>query len=290
VAQAHAGAHRLDHRVGGVDRHLGAVAGLPGDRLDLHDALADLRDFELKQALDEPLMGPGDQHLRPAAELGDLQHVDLQAVIDVVLLAGHLLALLQQRLCAAQLDIDLAVVHPLHDGGEDFIFLFDELVVDHAALGFADVLHDHLLRGLRCDSPEIPGRGAQLGQVADFIPGVDGAGLFEADFGLRVLDHLDDGLARENLHRPLFAVDRRADVGALAEILFIRGDQCGFDGGEEHILVDAALLGQRVQRADKFAAVNVSRHSCTLLNDQKIARCALTLRPLGHPRRNQSRV
>ena len=68
-----AGADRVD--VGVVRPHgdLGAVTGLAGRRLDLHDAVEHLRDLELEEPLDQPGVGPAHDDLRA---LGGLAHLD----------------------------------------------------------------------------------------------------------------------------------------------------------------------------------------------------------------------
>ena len=163
-----------------------------------------------------------DVHLRAAALAGDFQHVDLDAVVDGKFFIGHLLVGLDDALRAPQLHIDVAVFHALDDGGEDLVFLLAVFVVDHAALGLAQMLHDHLLGGLRGDAAKVAGRDGHFHQVAHLVAAVDLAGLLKRHLALGVVYFLDHRLAREHLDLALVAVDGGAHIGALAVIFLIR--------------------------------------------------------------------
>ena len=89
----------------------------------------------------------------PGAHLGD-HGLDPRALL--VALAVDLLGARQQRLDLAEIDEDVvAVAGLLHDAGHDLADAVDVLVVHHLALGLADALQDHLLRGLRGDAAEV---------------------------------------------------------------------------------------------------------------------------------------
>ena len=201
-------------------------------------------------------MGAGDEDLRAAALAGNLQHVDLDAVVDRQLLGGHLLAGLQKALGAAQLDVNLLVLDALDDGGEYLVFLLAVFVVDHAPLGLAQMLHHHLLGGLRRDAAEVLGRHLDLHQIAQLILGLYGPGFLQRHLALGILHRLHDGLAAEHLHAALFGVDGGANVGVFAEVLFICGNQRGLDRAEEYVFIDAPLLAQGVQGAEKLIGIN----------------------------------
>jgi len=77
----------------------------------------------------------------------------------LVPLTVDLLGARQERLDLAEVDKHVvAVAGLLDDPGDDFADAVDVLVVHHLALGLADALQDHLLRGLRGDPAEVVGR------------------------------------------------------------------------------------------------------------------------------------
>src|SRR3990172_26271 len=63
ATQAHTGTHGVDPFLAGCDGHLAAVAGLAGDRPDLHHAPVYLRHFQLEQASKEVLVSAGEDEL-----------------------------------------------------------------------------------------------------------------------------------------------------------------------------------------------------------------------------------
>ena len=55
---ADTGAHAIDVRILGEDRHFGALAGLARDGLDHHRAVVDLRNFHFEELLHQHSVGP----------------------------------------------------------------------------------------------------------------------------------------------------------------------------------------------------------------------------------------
>ena len=155
AAHADAGADRIDARVVGLDRDLGARARIAGRRLDLQQPFLDLRNLQLEQ-LDQKLGDDARQdQLRPAAAAVDLQQEGAHAVADAqVLLRDHLIAR-QHRLDAAGLDDRVAALDALDRAGDQMLLARQEVVQDLLALGIADLLQDDLLGGLRADAAEL---------------------------------------------------------------------------------------------------------------------------------------
>ena len=86
AALADGGTDRIEAVLARRDGHLGAAAGLAGDRLDLDRAAVDLRDLELEQALEEALVRPADEDLRSLGRASDLEHERLDVLADAVVL------------------------------------------------------------------------------------------------------------------------------------------------------------------------------------------------------------
>ena len=127
----------------------------PGSRatgLDLDDAVRDLGDLELEEALDEAGVGARHDDLGAFGGLSDLDDVRLESAAVVVALVGDLLGLGQERLDLAEVEERVAVVALLDDPGHDVAFAAGVLLVLAVALGLADALQDDLLArpGRRC--------------------------------------------------------------------------------------------------------------------------------------------
>lgn len=113
------------------DGHLGALAGLPHDFLDLDDALFDLGHFELQQPLQKDRIGPADDHLRRTARLTTHLFDDRpERVALTVTIARDLLLARQDQLRAVVHDQHLAPANLIDFTDDDFanqlgIFLID---------------------------------------------------------------------------------------------------------------------------------------------------------------------
>ena len=204
-----------------------------------------------------------------AAVCDDLQQVHLEALAGHVIVRGHLLGGLQRALGLAQLDIDSfrLGINAVHDGGQDLVFLLDEVVVDLAALGLADLLHDHLLGGLRSHAAEVVRRDLDLNDVVLLIAGLNPARILDGDFASLVDYPLHDGLARKQAHRAGHAVKLHAHIRVggrhavlLVEVILIGALERFLNRGEQHLLADALLLGQKRNRLNHFLIFILVHH------------------------------
>jgi hypothetical protein len=109
--------------------HLGAAAGVAGDRLDLDDLVVDLRHLHLEELGQELGRRARQEDLR-AARL--VPHVADQRPHPVAVPEGLALDQLiaaQDRLAAADIDDDVAVFGPLDDAVDDLALAVLELLV-----------------------------------------------------------------------------------------------------------------------------------------------------------------
>ncbi len=155
AAGADAGADRIDVVIVRPDRDLRAVTGLAGARLDLDDAVGDLRHLELEQALDEARVGATHDDLGALGGLADLDDVRLRTVARLRPLERHLLGLRQQRLDAAEVEQRVAAVGLLDDAGDDVALAVGVLLELAIALDLADALAHHLAERLGGDAPQL---------------------------------------------------------------------------------------------------------------------------------------
>ena len=202
------------------------MTGLARDRLDLDDAVDELGNLELEQALHETGVRARHDDLRALGGLAHLDDVRLHAGAVVVAVAGDLLGLRQQRLDPAEVEQRVAGVGLLDDPGDDVAFAAGVLLVLHLALGLADALQDHLLRRLRGDAAEVGGRVVPLpNDVAVFVE--------------LLRDHAD--LAGLDVD-----LDERF-LGGVGHAL-VRGDERVRQRLEHDLFRDALLDGERRQR------------------------------------------
>src|SRR5690606_13732648 len=223
-------AERADARALGVharlaraDRDLGAVAGLAGDRRDLHRAVGDLGDLQGEQLAHEVRVRPRQLHRRAAVALADLHHVGAQPVAVLVALAGDLLLRRQDGLDPTEVDQHVPrVLALLDDAADDVALAAGVLAERQLVLRVAEALQDDLLGGGRRDTPET-GRGVVV--FPDLVALVVDLGRPDRDV---------PGLPVE--------FDARLRRGALRPVV---GDQQGvLDGLDGHLQRDVLLALQ----------------------------------------------
>ena len=174
AAHADAGADRVDARIVGLHRDLGAQARVARGGLDLEQAFLDLRHLELEE-LHQELRGHARQDELRAARLAiDLGDERAHAVAHAQVFLRDQLVARQQRLDAARFHDQVAALGALHGAGHERLAALEEVVEDLLALGVADLLQDHLLGGLRADAPEGLGLERLLVHVAHLRLGILG--------------------------------------------------------------------------------------------------------------------
>src|SRR5271155_611038 len=154
AAHADAGTLRVEPRIVRLDGNLRAHARIARRGPDLDQPLLDLRHLELEQPHQQIGDDAREDQLRPARLRFDLGHVGAHPVTDAnVLLRDELIAG-NHPLDAARLDDGTAALDAFDRAGEQVVLALEKIVEDLLALGVADLLQDHLLRGLRPDAPE----------------------------------------------------------------------------------------------------------------------------------------
>src|SRR5262249_22887170 len=147
----------------------GAVPRIACAGLDLDQALADFRHFELEQLHHEFGRGTADEQLRAARFVAHVEQIAADAVAGAHDVARDSLVLRDEGFgVAAEVDVDVAALHALDHAGHQFADAVLPRVHHLVALGLAHALHDHLLRGLRGDAAELRILDLLLDVVADF--------------------------------------------------------------------------------------------------------------------------
>ena len=173
ASEAYAGANGVDAVLTGPDGDLAAGAGLPGDGYDLHGAVIYLRHLHLEQAPQQPLVGPGDDKLRPPAGPLHALKQHLYLLSGPVPLVHHLLGHGQDGLGAAKVDDHQPRLDALDVDCEDLAFFVGELLVDELALRLSQPLHHHLFGGLGGDPSGGVGYGLRRDGIAQLHAGLD---------------------------------------------------------------------------------------------------------------------
>ncbi len=241
AAHADARADGVDPVVGRHDGDLGPMARLAREALDHNGALGDLGDLEAEE-LDYQLLGRTRQDdLRAARALAHVDDHGTDAAADRVALAVDLLLERQDCLGPADLDDEGAVAVAADDARGKRADLVSELAQDDVLLGLAQLLDDHLARGLRRDAAEVLGGDLHLHHVADLDGLILCARLAQVDLLEPVGAGLDDAQVGKHLDLGRLGVDAHAQVVAGAEALLRGGDEGRLDRGDDRLARDAFL-------------------------------------------------
>ena len=197
-------------------------------------------------------MRTGNEHLRPLVGFAHLKHIDLDAVIVVVFLARNRFVHGNQAVRFAQFNINAALFHALHNGGKDFVFLFNILIENHAAFRFADALHHNLLGRLCGNAAKVAGIRLFFENVAHLIKRVDRTRFFQRNLSMDVFHLLDNRFGCKNLHLARVAIHHGAHIARSAVVALICRDQRGFKRVNQNILADAAFLFNCVECLHEF--------------------------------------
>ena len=128
--------------------------GSRAQRLDLDQALADFRHFELEQLHHEFRRGARDEQLRAAQFGAHFVRIAAQAIAGAPVRAGSVRRAARSLGVAAEIEKDVAALDALDDAGDQLADAILVRIDDLRALGFAHALHDDLLGGLRGDAAE----------------------------------------------------------------------------------------------------------------------------------------
>src|SRR5581483_2271201 len=228
-----------------------AVARIARAGLDLDQALADFRHFDLEQLHHEFRRGARDEQLRPAHFRTHLEQIAAHAVAYANGFARNgLVARDEAFRVAAEIDVEIAALDALDHAGHQLADAILEGIHHLRALGLADALHDHLLGRLRGDAAEFRILDLLLDELADLRAGALVLGVHLAQLEIRrfhlavVGDHFP---AAESFVVAALAVDADADIRLLAGIALLGGGrQRGLDRLEDHLARHAFFIGDGV--------------------------------------------
>ena len=200
-------------------------------------------------------MGAREKDLRAPLLAAHVIHIGANAVAVAEVLARQGLVAAHDRLGAAEIDDDIAVLDALHDAVDDFADAVLVLVVLALALGLAHFLHDHLLCVLRGDPAEIE-RGQGLGdEIADLRRRIAAPRLLERNLGRLHGDGLDHFEQAREPDLAGLGIDLGLDL-VLAAVAGLRRllDRV-LHGGDDHLAIDRLLARDRVRDLQELEPV-----------------------------------
>ena len=141
--------------------------------------------------------------------------------------------------------------HTVDNGGQDLVFLLNEVLINLAVLRLADLLDDHLL-GRLCRHPaEIGGRHLGFDDVLLLIVRLDLSCLFKGDLGCIILDLEDNRLPCIQMHGAAYPVEFHPHIGVgrhhpvlLIEVVLVCTFERLFNRGKQNFLANILFLCQ----------------------------------------------
>ena len=85
-----------------------------------------------------------------------MKNIDLDPLVRIIVLTTDHLTLIQNAIDLAQVDRDIAADKPLHNTGDNLVFLVIVIGEQALALRLANLLKDYILRVLDGDPAECP--------------------------------------------------------------------------------------------------------------------------------------
>ena len=165
---------------------------------------------------------------------------------------------------AAEIDDDVAVLDPLDRPVDDLADPVLEHLVLLVALGLADLLHQHLLRGLGGNAAVVEGRQRLGNPVADLGRRILLLRVDKRDLGRVVLDLIDHQQQTGEANLAGLRIDLGAHLGLLA-VARARGLlHRVLHRGENDRTVDRLLARDGVDDLQEFESVGANGHWCLL--------------------------
>ena len=181
----------------------------------------------------------------------DRLDVTADAFADLVFLGRHPLAVGQQRLVLAEVDIDIRALEAPDGAADDVADAVLELVENHRLLGPANLLHERLLGVLRGDASEIGRCDFHLDLIAQLRVGFDASGVEDGDLVVLGKHLLRDDQFGQRLDVSTLAVNGYAQFPGRADRLLGSGHQRFLHSRDEDILGDALFALPKVENCQK---------------------------------------
>src|SRR4030095_2701855 len=205
-------------------------------------AIVDLGDFHLKQANQDLRIGSRQYYL---GALGYLQNFDYHGADALPLLVSfrpRLFAQGEQRFGFSDIDDYIRPLESLHYSIHHLADLLRVLAVDILTLRLTNLLENHLLGGLGCDTAEHIHRLGHLDGVVEFQALVNLFRFFERYFQALILHLLHDTLHRKNLDHPGLSIKPRINIFVGLVIFSRRRHHRIFQSRNDDLGIDVLFL------------------------------------------------
>ena len=199
-------------------------------------------------------MGSGNGDSRTAVGVLNLQHIQTDALGRAELLGLDLLVLGEHGVNLAQVDIVIMVDIALYHTGNDILLLAVPVLEQGLSLLLADLLKNHVLRVLRCNSSELLRVDGKTHDVADSGLRVPHPRFRFADLKHAVFHRLHDFLLGNHRKVAGLPIHLHADIVRAAVVVPAGGDERILNRIQQHILADIVLSLNGLQRFHQFLA------------------------------------
>ena len=209
------------------------------------------------------------KNLRPALFAANVIDIGAGAITGPENFARDHFVTPYRRLAASEIDDHIAKFHPLHDAVDDIADPVLVLLILPVALGFADLLNDHLLGRLRGDPPEIERRQGFRDPIAGLRRRVFLARLVDRDLSGVVLDLIDDEEQAGKPDLSGFWIDFGANLG----LLTVAGPRGFLNGvlhrGENDLPIDRFFPRDGIGDLQEFEPIGADCHLCLLFRAKR---------------------
>ncbi len=199
-------------------------------------------------------MGSRQENLRPAGLLAHIQDVGPHSVPGVEVLPRDGFLPPQHRFGAAEINNNIAELDTFDQTIDDLADAIPEFVVLALALGFPDLVDNHLLRGLRGDAAKINGRQGIHQELADLRARFPRARSINADLSGFVFDFFNHFKIPREADFAGYPIDGGAYVVLVAILGAARLLNCLLHGFEDFIAINALVTRHGLGDLQQFRA------------------------------------
>ncbi len=155
TAHTDTGANGINGAVIGNHSNLCARSGITSNSFNLNDAIVDFRHFHLEQFGHEFRRSARQENLRTARFAAHILDETANSIIGAIRFAANFFVAAQNAFATTNVYDNVAILFALHNTINNRACTIFEFFVLAIALGFANLLQDNLLCGLRSDTAKL---------------------------------------------------------------------------------------------------------------------------------------
>ncbi len=273
-AHADAGADRIDRRIPRDDCDLGPRARVARDRLYLDDAVIDFRHLLREELGHELRMRPREENLRTARLTPHIVDVGADAISVAEQFTWQQLVAPYDRLAAAEIGDDVAVLNAFDDTIDDVADAILEFLVLAVAFGIAHLLDDHLLCRLGRNASIFEWRQRLGDVIAHSGSRITSPRILNADVDRVVFDLICDKQQARQPHLASLRIDFGAHLGFAPITRAGRLLNGVLHSGDDDAAVDRLFSGDRIGDLQQFEPIRADDHRSFSFRLTRCRRCS----------------